>query len=253
MVRLFPPGIEVMAEDAVYQELEFPAAPAERPYVAINMVTTVDGKATIAGKAQRIGSSTDHVVMRRIRVPVDCVLNGAGTLRAEDINPSLPPDLQGERVARGLSAQPMAAVVSSTAHLPLQRRFFRSQEFESLVFTTERADPEGLRLLRQHAKVFLVGAERPDLGLVMKILRAQLGVNRLLVEGGPSVNYSLTEAGMADELFWTVSPRIYGARDARTMVEGPGLPVERLASLELLSAYMHESELYLRYRFRSPE
>ncbi|MDX6379365.1 MAG: hypothetical protein QOI57_389, partial [Rubrobacteraceae bacterium] len=47
------------------------------------MITSVDGKAAVGGKAGSIGSPTDRTVMRTLRSHADAVMIGAGTLRAE--------------------------------------------------------------------------------------------------------------------------------------------------------------------------
>ena len=47
-----------------YTALEFSAAPAERPYVISNMVSSVDGKATIESTERGLGSDTDRRLMR---------------------------------------------------------------------------------------------------------------------------------------------------------------------------------------------
>ena len=54
--------------------------------------------------------------------------------------------------------------------------------------------------------------------------------------------------GLVDELFCTVAPKMVGGSALRTLVEGPALPLDRLARLELVSLYHHENELFCRYR-----
>ncbi|MBI4320640.1 MAG: dihydrofolate reductase family protein [Chloroflexi bacterium] len=236
--------------DGLYDELEFPEPPPGRPYVAMNMVSTIDGKVTIGGRSFPVGSAVDHGLMRKIRAAVDMVIVGAGTLRNEDVNFSLPAALQERRLLRGLGPHPLAAVISASAELPLQRKFFQSADFESIVFTSERADRARIRALESYARVIVVGQKDVDLNRLMSILVDDLGVKRLLVEGGPTLNFSFVDAGYADELFWTVAPKIVGGREL-TMVEGKGLDPGRVAKLKLLSAFAYNEELYLRYRFVS--
>ena len=81
MEKLFP-AHEFMEPSEIYHDLSFPEPQGRRPYVAINMVTTVDGKATnLAGTVVSLGSRVDRTSMRRIRAAADGVMNGAETLR----------------------------------------------------------------------------------------------------------------------------------------------------------------------------
>ncbi len=248
MERLFP-DFQVMDPGAIYQDLVFPESGLDRPYTAINMVTTVDGKATLGARAQLIGSRVDHGVMRLLRTAADGLLIGAETLRKENVNPSVPPELSARRVARGMAPHPAAVVVTGSADLPLGGTFFRSTLFQRVVVTTERAPAEKVAAVETHARVVRAGVETVDLRLMMRILSEELGIRRLVVEGGPSLNAALIEGGMVDELFWTVAPKILGGAAARTMVEGVALPPDRVPLLQLVSVHHHESELFLRYRF----
>ena len=249
MEKLYP-QFERMAPEDVYSDLAFPSGLPNRPYVVINMVTTVDGKATnLVGKAYTLGSQVDRLVMRRIRSAADAVLNGAETLRRENVNPSVPAELEPIRVARGLSPQPVAVTVTASCNLPLDRTFFQAREVPSVVVTTEHAPAEKVALLAKHARIVRAGEYAVDLPLMLRLLTEELGVRRLVVEGGPTLNAELISLGLADELFWTVAPKILAGPAERTMVEeSPLLPEER-PTMELVSVHHHESELYLRYRF----
>ena len=70
-----------------YAGLAFPPPPPDRPYVIVNMVSSVDGRAAIEGTERGLGSTTDQALMRELRVHADVVLNGASTLRASGSSP----------------------------------------------------------------------------------------------------------------------------------------------------------------------
>jgi riboflavin biosynthesis pyrimidine reductase len=176
------------------------------------------------------------------------VLIGAGTLRAENVNFALPMELHEIRAARGLSPVPLAAVLSPSAQLPLDRTFFTSGEFPSVVFTTENARSENKEALKPYAQVVVVGENDVDLSDLMSILTTDFGVKRLVVEGGPSLNASMIRAGFANELFWTVAPKMIGGREL-SMVQTPDLLSDLGVPLQLSSAYAIGNEVYLRYRF----
>lgn len=70
---------------------------ADRPYLAINMVATADGRAAVNGSAVGIGSTADKHLMRELRAEADVVLHGAGTVRADPLSARVPADLVRQR------------------------------------------------------------------------------------------------------------------------------------------------------------
>ncbi len=108
---------------------------------------------------------------------------------------------------------------------------------------------ERVSALEPYSRVLRLGLETVDLRAMMRALVQELGIRRLVVEGGPTLNSALIGEGLVDELFWTVAPKILGGATMRTMVEGKPLPLDRIPRLELASLYHHEGELFGRYRF----
>src|ERR1700682_5409933 len=84
----------------------------DRPYLALNMVATIDGRAAVNGSAVGIGSAADKRLMRELRAEADVVLHGAGTVRADPLSARVTPDLVEQRVAHGLSPQPLGALIT---------------------------------------------------------------------------------------------------------------------------------------------
>jgi len=236
--------------DDLYRDIVFPEGTAGRPYVVLNAVSTVDGKATIGGRSNAVGSDLDRSLMRRIRAAADMVLIGAGTLRGENVDFRLPAELRMARVARGMSPTPMAAVLSASGELPLDRTFFRSKEFEAIVFISRSADPRRVRAIEKHARVVVVGEQTVDIGALAKTLTQDLGVKRLVIEGGPRLYHAFIASNLVDELFLTLSPKIVAGREV-SPIEGPRFPGDGVVRLRLVSAYAFHDELFLRYEFLS--
>lgn len=252
MERLFPQFERIETED-IYRDLRFPEPPPGRPYIAINMVTSVDGKATnLAGTVTSLGSRVDRTAMRRIRAAADGVMNGAETLRRENVNPTVPDAFVAARISNGLAPQPAAITITASCNLPLDGTFFRAQGLERVVVTTSHAPAERMEELSRHARILVAGEYLVDFTMMMRALRHEYSIRWLVVEGGPTVNSELIAKGMADELFWTISPKVLGGPAQRTMVEESPLQPEERPGLELLSLYSHESELYVRYGFVRP-
>jgi 2,5-diamino-6-(ribosylamino)-4(3H)-pyrimidinone 5'-phosphate reductase len=64
------------------------------------------------------------------------------------------------------------------------------------------------------------------------------GVKRLMVEGGATLNWSLIEAGLVDELYVYIGALLIGGSEAPTLMDGPGFcrdfPRLKLRSVETL-------------------
>jgi riboflavin-specific deaminase-like protein len=237
--RLYPlPAREILA-NAIYEDLELP--PAERiapsrPYVIINMVSSVDGETAIEGKASRLGSQTDRQTMRNLRSKADAVMVGANTVRAEKLSLGLEPNHP--------ASEPLAVIVTKSGDLPLETNLVIGQGQKLLVIY-----PGGLAV--QHpegpGRSLSVPATQSgdvDVGETLELLKREYSVDLLLVEGGPTLNHSLISANLTDELFLTLAPKLVGDSRQATLLTNPQ-PATR--DLELLSAYLAGDELFLRY------
>ena len=241
---------------AVYADLRWPTArSADRPYVAINMVTTLDGKVVVGdtGTTKLIGSAIDHALMERINLQADAILGGASTVRADGLRyPQVTAATQRERRERGLRPQPLWIVVSRRGEMPLNAPFFRTDRDNLAAIVSGAASRSQVASLEERVQVIRMGAADGvalDAHEVLATLRREWGVQRLVCLGGPRTNAWLIEAGLVDELFITIAPKIQGGAGGTTAIEGCGFSPHALVRLELLSAYRAGSELFLRYRF----
>jgi len=62
-------------------------APADRPWVAMSMVSSLDGATAVGGRSGPLGGEPDREVFRAVRAIADVVLVAAGTLRVEGYGP----------------------------------------------------------------------------------------------------------------------------------------------------------------------
>ena len=89
-----------------------------------------------------------------------------------------------------------------------------------------------------------------DLPRLLADLEEAHGVRSVLCEGGPMLNSYLFAAGLVDELFLSLSPKVAGGAAALTIVAGREL-VEP-AELELVSVAEGDGDLFTRWRVRRP-
>jgi 5-amino-6-(5-phosphoribosylamino)uracil reductase len=226
----------------------------QRPYLLLNMVATLDGRATLGGRSGPISDDADRALFHGLRSVVDAVMAGAQTVRAERYGPIVrDPDTRRARRERGLREQPLACVVSAGLGFPPDLPLLRDPESEVAFLTPSRAS-----LPVTAARVEYVRARRDDgaldLPAALSELHDRLHVRTLLCEGGPHLNAELLCAGLVDELFLSVSPLLAG-EDPADERRPPlrilaGSDFDPPLALELLSVLEHDSHLFLRYRLR---
>ena len=197
--------------------------------LAVNFVESLDGVVALpdapgeSGALVSGGSQADKFVMGLLRACADAVLIGAGTLRVA-------PDDLWTADAIFPAAKDLYARVGKLAP-PLY------------VVSGSGAVPEA-----RQKPVVLTGKLTP--GQILERLHAD-GHRRILCEGGPGLFAELAAAGLVDEVFVTLSPRLYGRfpGDARKALTDQrdlhGMP------LTLRSLRRDGSHLFLRYGTRS--
>ena len=216
-------------------------APADRPFVFVNMISTVDGRAARDGRSATIGADADLELLLELRAIADAVLIGTGTLRAEGYDRLVRREARRQRrLAAGLAEDPLAVVLSRRFDVPWDAGLFQSPEQPVLVYThADAGSPPEVP-----APVEVVRLEVAGLTEMLADLRAR-GVRALLSEGGPTLHGALWAAGAVDELYLTIAPLITGDADEPNIVEGGSLP--DATGLDLLSVDRVGSELFLRY------
>jgi len=226
-----------------------PVTPDQRPYILLNYAMSVDGKISTENRDPvRFTSRIDRRLMDEIRADVDAVLIGAGTLRAED-----PPvrvqaaTRRNERTRAGKSPHPVSIVLSRSMELPPEGRYWKDDQVERIIATTEQAPGERTRPFQDKAEVVRTGQTSVDLVELCRML-FERGISRLLVEGGGEVNMAFWEAGLVDEVYLTLCPVVIGGRNAPTAADGTGFSADRFRNLRLVESRRVGQEFFLRYR-----
>jgi riboflavin biosynthesis pyrimidine reductase len=243
--RLWPDPRPMLSLDDAFAAIVLPDPPAGRPLVGVNMVTSVDGRAQLGGRAEGLGSRADRRLMRLYRAGYDVVASGAGTLRADDFYSWLPDDLAARREAAGLPPQPLALLIAGSGHLPSDRRFFAHSGQERVV-AVGAASPHAAALPLPGVETWVAPTAAPEPAWLLQLLAAR-GVRSLLLEGGPTINAAFLAAGAFDELYWTIGPRLVASDSLPMLASLPGAHLPREG--QLVSAHRSGDELFLRYRF----
>jgi riboflavin biosynthesis pyrimidine reductase len=241
--RLWPDPAQDITLDEAMAAFELPPAPPARPFVAINMVTTIDGRAQLKGTADGLGSRADRRLMRLYRAAFDAVGSGIGTLRASGVWLRVGDDLAARRTTEGRSPNPVGVVIAGEGPVPTDARWFSGDEARILFVGRDnplRDAPPGTELLRAEDP-------RPEPGWVLAALDER-GIASFLLEGGPTVNAGFLEQDLIDEVYWTIGANVL-ASDALPMIAAlTGGDEAELRPARLVSVHRHEGELFLRYR-----
>jgi len=223
-----------------------------RPFVFINVAMTADGKIdTFERKGAAVSSPKDKERVDKLRAESDAILIGGRTLLDED--PKLvvkSESLRASRLARGLSANPIKVGIATKADVKPDSNFLNIGQARIVIFTTHQTSMERINLLRaHHAEVFVHETPRVDLTSALETLK-KLGVNRLMVEGGGTMNFELIKLGLVDELTAYVAPMIFGGASAPTMADSFGVARESALHLHLMDVEKwDDGGVILKYKF----
>jgi riboflavin-specific deaminase-like protein len=217
-------------------------APPGRPYLGINMVSSLDGKATLDWRTKGLSSDVDRRLFHHLRAQADAVMVGAGTVREERYGRMTKTDeLRQKRTNEGLVPEPLAVVVSGRLDLPPDLPLLNEPGQRVVIATASDGELPGVTGDVEYART------GDDLPRLLAYLHEEHGVRSILCEGGPTLNSFLFAADLVDELFLTLNPKVLSGASALTIVAGREL-VEP-AEPNLISVAEHDGELYTRWRF----
>jgi riboflavin biosynthesis pyrimidine reductase len=116
--------------------------------------------------------------------------------------------------------------------------------FDAVMIGAGTKRVEGYHRVDQRVVVVESGPEgRVDLPALLRSLRGE-GVRALLCEGGPTLHGSLQAAGLVDELFLTIAPKLSGGGVPPRILEGE---LGDVIPLELAWLLEEDGELFARY------
>jgi 5-amino-6-(5-phosphoribosylamino)uracil reductase len=222
-------------------------APAGRPWVATNMVASVDGAIEVDGVSGPLGSPADRAVFSAMRAVADVILVGAPTATAERYRHHRPTDAQrAARTARGQAPAARVAIVSSRADVDLSLPVLAEPDPAAppVLLVSGAAPAERRAAAEATAEVIATGTDRVDVTAALAEL-ARRGASVVLLEGGPRLNAVLVDADLVDEWNLTVSPTLVGGGGPRAVAGDGGGRVGALRLDRALAA--DDGTLLVRY------
>jgi riboflavin biosynthesis pyrimidine reductase len=124
-----------------------------------------------------------------------------------------------------------------------------------VVLTEQVCDAHLAGLRRDGVSYFFAGERDLDLAAALEFLNRELGVERLLVEGGGGNNGSFLRAGLIDEISVAIVPAVDGSKGAPSVFDSTDREAELRAPIAQMSLESCEvldgGAVWLRYRLRN--
>ncbi|WP_350279958.1 dihydrofolate reductase family protein [Kribbella sp. HUAS MG21] len=235
----------------------------ERPRVVVSVGASVDGKVALARNALLMHQPSSELwaamtpeasdsvgvdVLELVRDQYGCnaVLEGSGSLVAEDEVPEPLPAYEGEPdslyshfLPADSTGQPSPphmwfTIVDSRGRV---RWTEKHPDWDVLVLVARSTPADYLGYLRRERICYLVvGEERVDLRQAIAAMGTELGISCVLSMAGGGLNGALLRAELIDELHLTLAPALVGGLGTPSVMDGPPLAVgEAPTRLQLLS------------------
>lgn len=215
----------------------------KRPFVIMKIAMTLDGKiATFQGDSRWVSGEASRKYVHIVRDRVAAIMAGINTVLAD--NPSLT-----ARLDSGSGRDPVRVIVDSTGEIPLESKVINIEsQAEAILATTSLIHPEkekqllekGVRIIKADGHGGHVNLEK-----LMDELY-QLEIDSVLLEGGGGLNASALKHGIVDKVMFFIAPKIIGGKDARTPVEGPGIPLMKDAlKLEDINVFRFDEDVLI--------
>lgn len=222
-----------------------------RPFVFLNVATTADGKLAPANRHfVPFSGKRDQELLMKLRTRADAVMAGARTV--DSVPVTLGPGgkkYRDRRVKNGLAEYNLRVVVSGSGSVNPRAKIFQHKFSPLIILVSRRASKARIiRLQKLGAIVHVCGEKHVNFTEALKWLRKEWNVKRLLCEGGGEINAALFREDLVDELYLTLSPKIFGGRNAPTMADGQGIAsLGDAARLKLKSKRRIGDEMFLTY------
>ena len=194
----------------------------ERPHVLMMSEITVDGKLTLRrGASSKIlmkyMAPETEILLHRTRAECDAIMVGANTIRIDN-------SFLTVRLVEGKS--PLRVIPSNRGDIPPDAHIL-GPDARTIIAVSRAAPAEKVARLRESGvDVVVVGEDRVDLPELMRILKADYNISRMMIEGGPTLNWSMLNHRLVDEIRLIHLPFIVGGADTPSLVGGMHIETE---------------------------
>lgn len=221
-----------------------------RPHVLMMSEITADGKLTLKkGASSKIlmkhMAHETEILLHTTRAACDAIMVGSETIRIDN-------SFLTVRMVPGKS--PLRVIPNSRGDLPLSSNIFK-HDAETVIAVSEAAPAERIEAIRAAgAEVIICGSDHVDLPHLLSVLYERFGVRKMMVEGGPTLNWHMLHHRLVDEIRLIHLPFIVGGDDTPSLVGGMHIESEDdMIRLELRSNYLCGTNLVTEYEVLYPD
>ena len=229
-----------------------------KPYTVCHMVASVDGRILHSRWRPRTREGGDLFERLHARLGGDAWL--VGRVTGQEFAKAKAYDVRADRtygrepwLARR-DAQTYGVVLDAHGRIAWGRSDIGGDPIV-VVLTEQVADAHLAGLRQDGVSYFFAGERELDLAAALEFLNRELGVKRLLVEGGGGNNGSFLRAGLIDEISVAIVPVVDGSKGAPSVFDSSAAEAELRAPLEQMSLESCEvldgGSVWLRYRLRN--
>jgi len=184
-----------------------------RPFVALKLATTLDGRiGDQSGRSRWISGDEARDYVHWLRAGFDAIGVGGHTARTDDASLTV----RGEVEPR---IPPRRVVFDRRGELPTSLTLVRSARETPTILVTEGSRPSPRLADLEEAGVETVRAATLAEGLAAL---QQLGIASILIEGGGRLAGALLSAGLVDRYYWIQSPVWLGESGIPAVAGLPG-------------------------------
>lgn len=214
-------GVEIvradLAQEAALAAFTRALARPERPFVLLKWAASLDGKVAAAGGTSRwISGEAARAEAHQLRALGDAVMAGPGTLRVDD------PRLDAREDGEAAPEQPLRILLDAPEDLSPSARVLAAPGPRAWICGEGEDPPRAAPAADAVLRVERGAGGRLDLDAALRGLRAELGVRRLLVEGGALLHGALLDQRLADAVVVYEAPLLLGG--PRAACCGVGFP-----------------------------
>jgi 2,5-diamino-6-(ribosylamino)-4(3H)-pyrimidinone 5'-phosphate reductase len=210
--------------------------------LAINMAMTLDGKvARPDGKWHGFSSEADKRQMDIYRSNSDALIVGKNSIINDD------PVIKIRFVENAINPRPIILIRRGV--LSSDKKIFEESDHIPLVICCKKNKKEIETHLHNLVDIHALDSDDIDPKKVLGILSRQ-GYERILLEGGPKLNYSFLRQGLVNRIHITIVPFIIGQRTLPNLADGDvELPGFDRTKWKLTNSKTVGDEIFLTYEF----
>ena len=224
-----------------------------KPHVICHMTTSVDGR-TLTSRWRPQGKGGDLFERLHEELEGDAWLIGRVT-GAEFAKGTAYPDTTKESLPREpwfarRDAKAYGVVLDAKGKIAWGRSDIGGDPVV-VVLTTAVSDAHLAGLRSEGVSYIFAGETEIDLASTLQILNRELGVKRLLLEGGGGANGAFLRAGLVDEISLVICPAVDGAKGAPSLFDSPEADAGQRAPVTAItlesSEVLDDGAVWLRY------